>query len=162
MGYTTGFEGRFELDRPLTKEDAAYLREFSETRRMKRNPDVAAKMADRCRVRVGLPIGVEAGYFTGGVGDYGQGNDPSVVEHNVPPKGQPSLWCQWTPSEDLKGIEWNGGEKFYSYVEWLQYIIGHFLKRWGYVLNGEVRWQGEDDEDCGIIVCRDNVVMTAE
>jgi hypothetical protein len=33
-----------------------------------------------------------------------------------------------------------------------------FLAPWGYVLNGEVEWQGEDEEDTGKILVVDNSV----
>ena len=39
-------------------------------------------------------------------------------------------------------------------MEWLQYIINNFIEPWGYVLNGEVNWQGERAEDIGTIVSR--------
>lgn len=48
------------------------------------------------------------------------------------------LYCQWVPTEDGEGIKWDGGEKFYSYTKWLQYLIDNFLIPNGYVLNGEV------------------------
>ena len=50
------------------------------------------------------------------------------------------------------------GEKFYDYVGWIEYLIANFLKPWGYVLNGEVEWHGEDGDDRGMIVVKDNVV----
>jgi hypothetical protein len=34
--------------------------------------------------------------------------------------GFPGFWCQWVPSADGCGIEWDGGEKFYAYDKWLQ------------------------------------------
>ena len=71
---------------------------------------------------------------------------------------QPSLWCQWIPTEDNMGIEWDGGEKFYCYDEWLTYIIDNFLKPWGITLSGEVEYQGEDNDDRGKIIVVDNVV----
>ena len=37
-------------------------------------------------------------------------------------------------------------------------LIEHFFKRWGYTLNGEVEWEGEDSEDRGMIRVVDNVV----
>ena len=90
--------------------------------------------------------------------NFGQDDDPSVIDHNDPPKNQPGLWCQWVPSADGEGIEWNGGEKFYYYVEWLNYIIKNFLIPWGLVLNGTVKWRGEDFNDAGKIIVKDNVV----
>ena len=158
MGYTTEFQGTFSLNKTLTEAQVAYLTKFSETRRMKRNAKFAATLPDPFRNAVGLPIGNEAEYFVGGVGYFGQDDDPSVIDHNDPPKNQPGLWCQWVPSASGEGIEWNGGEKFYYYVEWLNYIIKNFLIPWGLVLNGTVKWRGEDFDDCGKILVKDNVV----
>jgi hypothetical protein len=56
---------------------------------------------------------------------------------------------------------WNGAEKFYYYVKWLEYLIEHFLAPWGYVLNGTVTWQGEEGEDQGTITLADNDVTVA-
>ena len=158
MGYTTEFQGTFSLNKALTEDQVTYLTKFSETRRMKRNAKFAATLPDPFRNAVGLPIGNEAEYFVGGVGDFGQDDDLSVIDHNDPPKNQPGLWCQWVPSADGEGIEWNGGEKFYYYVEWLNYIIKNFLIPWGLVLNGTVKWRGEDFDDAGKIIVKDNVV----
>jgi hypothetical protein len=55
-------------------------------------------------------------------------------------------------------IEWDTGEKFYSYIEWLEYIIYNFLAPKGYVLNGSVEWYGEDRADVGTIVVKSNIV----
>lgn len=160
MGYTTDFSGKFDLDKPLTMPHFAFLKKFNKTRRMKRDAKKAAKLPDTTRADVELPVGDEGAYFVAGVGFMGQDKDASVVDGNKPPKGQPGLWCQWTPSENGKHIEWDGGEKFYDYVEWLNYIITHFLKPWGYVLNGRVTWQGEEHGDIGTIIVKDNVVNT--
>jgi hypothetical protein len=162
MGYTTDFHGQFDLDRPLTLEHAAYLRKFAQTRRMKRDAAKTELRDDPIRKAVGLPVGPEGAYFVGEEGYYGQSTRPDVVDRNDPPEGQPDLWCQWVPTEDLEGIEWDGGEKFYEYVEWLEYIIEHFLRPWGYVLNGSVKWQGESFDDRGLIVVKKNDVGVTE
>ena len=160
MGYTTDFSGSFSLDKPLTDAHAAYLRKFAETRRMSRNVEIASKFPDPIREAAGLPIGEQGSYFVGGLGFCGQELDASVVNSNSEPPGQPSLWCQWVPTDDNDGIEWDGGEKFYNYTKWLEYIIEHFLKPWGYVLNGVVEWFGEEHDDRGMIVVDDNNVTT--
>lgn len=186
MGYTTDFNGEFTLDRALASEHLAYLKAFNETRRMKRDAAKAEKLPDPVRVAAGLPIGDEGGYFVGGGGEFGQGDDESVVDHNTAPgqrgygdgdfqarydtnqrrigegRCQPGLWCQWVPSEDGTMIVWDEGEKFYEYVAWLKYIVEHFLKPWGYVLNGRMTWQGEEPDDSGVIRVTDNVVEAAE
>jgi len=158
MGYTTDFSGNFSLDKPLTDAHAAYLRKFAETRRMARNQTIASTLPDPVREAAGLPIGKQGAYFVGGGRDFGQGDDASITNGNVAPDGQPGLWCQWVPTETDDGVEWDGGEKFYNYIEWLEYIIKHFLAPWGYILNGEVEWLGEDHDDRGKIIVKNNVV----
>lgn len=158
MGYTTDFTGSFSLNKPLSAEHNHYLTLFGQTRRMKRNQSRASKLPDLVRNGAKLPIGNEGAYFVGGAGDYGQDADDSVVDFNTPPLGQPSLWNQWVPSEDGKSIMWNGGEKFYEYTHWIVYITEHFLKPWGYVLNGDVEWIGEDSDDRGMLSIKDNVL----
>jgi hypothetical protein len=160
MGYTRDFEGKFTLDRPLTQDQAEYINTFSLTRRMKRDPLIAQGLPDPIREKVGLPVGIDGEYFVGGLGAYGQDDDDSVLEHNDPSSTQPGLWCQWVPTEDGTAIEWDGNEKFYYYIEWLQYILDNFLIPWGYVLNGSVFWQGERDSDKGWICVKNNLIRT--
>jgi hypothetical protein len=162
MGYTTGFEGRFHLDKPLRAEHAHYLYHFARTRRMRRDAQRTEALPDPVRLDAGLPIGPEAAYFVGGEGFAGQADDDSVVDYNKPPGGQPGLWCHWVPTKDRLAIAWDGGEKFYCYVEWLKYLIEIFLDPWGYSLNGEVTWAGEEYGDTGIIRVVNNVVQTVE
>lgn len=158
MGYSTDFHGSFDVSPPLSAEQTAYLRAFNETRRMTRDPSIASTLPDPVRDAVGLPIGPQGAYFVGGQGDFGQDNDASVVNYNREPIGQPGLWCQWTPTDDGTRIEWDGGEKFYEYEEWIQYIITHFLQPWGCTLNGCVEWEGEHEEDIGALTVTNNSV----
>jgi hypothetical protein len=160
MGYHTDFNGEFDLDKPLSPEHKTYLEQFSYTRRVQRKQSVASKMEDPVRLAAGLPIGKEGAYFVGAKGHCGQDIDDSVKNYNTPPQGQPSLWCQWIPNTDGTAIQWDGGEKFYEYVDWIEYLINNFLKPWGYVLNGEVEWFGEDRHDRGLIVVDNNIVTT--
>lgn len=167
MGYTTDFTGQFDLDKPLTDNHRTYLRSFSDSRRMKRNvPFLEAKFrnnstdvpdyADPLMRAAGLDLGPEGAYYT----RKPHYTDPSVKDYNEPPTGQPGLWCDWHPTADGTAIVWNGAEKFYHYVEWLQYLITHFLAPWGYKLNGEVEWQGESDGDVGTIRVTNNTVVS--
>ncbi len=163
MGYTTDFAGEVIIVPPLNGDEIAYLNDFATTRRMD---------------RTGGP------YFVKGEGDFGQGNGPDQVNnHNGPPTGQPGLWCQWRPGDDGNVIEWDGGEKFYNSVEWMEYLIDHFLKpgavastvedideqdarirnfTFDHVLNGEIYAQGEDYDDRWKLVVENNVVKTAQ
>jgi hypothetical protein len=147
MGYTTDFAGRFELDKPLAPKMKKFLTMLNETRRMKRNVDEA--------------FGIDGEFFVFGTGSYGQDQDNTIVDYNQQPSTQPSLWCQWVPNEDGTAIEWDGGEKFYAYSEWLFYIINKILAPNGYTLNGTVIWQGEETGDVGKIHVVNNVVTVA-
>ena len=158
MGYTTDFDGEFYFEKPLEKKHIAYLQAFANTRRMMRDEGIASKFRDPIRVNAGLPIGEDGCYYIGSSGFKGQDRDSSIVEYNDPPSDQPGLWCQWTVSDDGKALYWDGGEKFYEYVPWLQYIIDHFISKWGYVLSGDVYWYGEDRDDSGLIRVSNNKI----
>jgi hypothetical protein len=159
MGYTTNFSGRLSISKPLTPEHLAYLMKFPKTRRMKRNALMTEKLPDPLRLAVGLPVGDSGGYYVGDP-EYSNGGGKDIVDHNNPPFEQPGLWCQWTPTKDGTGVEWDGGEKFYDYVSWLKYLIKHFYQPWGYTLNGRITWQGEEHGDVGTIIVEDNMVTT--
>src|SRR5437588_5601505 len=124
MGYTTDFFfGGFKLDKPLKAEHAAYLVAFSHTRRMKRDTVETAKLPDPKREAVLLPIGTDGEFFVGSEENFGQNETPSIIDYNDPPATQPNLWCQWVPNDDGTAIVWDGSEKFYDYVPWLEYLV---------------------------------------
>jgi hypothetical protein len=106
MGYTTDFEGKFKLSRPLTVKEFNILKAFSEERH----------------------------------GD----------NLNIYP-GFPGFHCDWVPTENGEGIEWNGAEKFYDYEKWLQLIINKYLTPWGIKISGKVEYQGEGMGDHGTL-----------
>jgi hypothetical protein len=152
MDYDTEFEGRIYIEPPLSEDERKYLNAFSDTRRMK------------CEQG---PYYVERG------GYMGQEKGPDVRDFNTPPEGQPSLWCQWVPTEDGSALEWNGDENFIAPVEWMQYLIEHFLQPnplarqaqpeefaflQGHELNGLIRAQGEVDDDQWTLFVTENRV----
>lgn len=127
--------------------------------------------------------GVEGEYFVLDDGEFGQSRDNSIIDYNEPPgqlsyssnidfqtrwnennkrikngSCQPGLWCQWVLNDDGTELEWDGSEKFYHYIEWLQYLINHFFDRWNIQLNGEVKWEGEDPDDIGKIIVTNNII----
>lgn len=143
MGYTTEFVGSYKIEPPLNDTDRTFLINLASTRRMKRN--------------LGPEFGVDGEFFVDGGGAYGQDHDESVVDYNTPPATQPGLWNHWVPIDDGTELEWDGGEKFYNYEEWLKYIV-NWLSPKGYVVNGETEWQGEDSDDFGKLIVTNNVV----
>lgn len=73
---------------------------------------------------------------------------------------KPGYYCQWVPTDDGTALQWDNGEKFYAYIEWLRYIIDKILAPKGYRVNGSVLWQGEEIGDVGRITVADNAVKS--
>lgn len=126
MGYTTDFEGCFTISPALTEEHQTYLEKFAETRH--ECCPMYSVEDDELTEKVGLSLDEN--------GDF------------------PDIWCQWIPARSDR-LAWDGGEKFYNYVEWLEFLIAHFFNRWGYTLSGSVTWQGEEHGDIGTILIED-------
>jgi len=179
MGYTTDFSGSIEIKRPLTQKQVKYINLLSETRRMKRDVNKLMKLykgehgnpSAKDKTDANEVYGYQGQFFAKDDGQCGQNDDGSVLDYNCPAGqtgfmqgknalGQPGLWCQWEISPDGKYLEWNGGEKFYNYIEWLEYLIQNFFNPWGRKLSGEIEWFGEDREDLGIIIVKKNEVST--
>jgi len=159
MGYTTEFEGSFTITPKLSAECRKYLARFSETRRVKRDVNKLLSLPDPLREKMPLGLGIDGEFFVGEPGTCGtRAEDSSIVDYNVPPSTQPGLWCQWIPTHDGKELAWDGGEKFYNYIEWLQYLVDNFFAPYGYKLNGQVKWAGEDRDDVGVITVVDNII----
>ena len=150
MGYTTNFSGSLEFNKPVAPWLVEYINKFNRTRHMKRDPE---------KIKELYPNWGEL-CFNGELGDEGQyfigDRDASVIHINMPPVGQPGLWCQWMIEEDM--LMWDGGEKFDEYEEWLNYLIKNFFEPLGYVLNGDIEWQGEEYDDFGVIHVVDNFI----
>lgn len=158
MGYTTDFEGAVEVEPPLNKDEISFLKDLVESRRMH---------------RLRGPL-----YVLGASDHFGNEDRSDVVDYNRPAVTQPGLWCQWEPSDDGYLIHWDGNEKFYYSVEWMQYIIENLLSEAGrdyveyhhsgdprldkftfnHVVNGEIHAQGEDEDDTWKLVVKDNIV----
>ncbi|HET6625949.1 MAG TPA: hypothetical protein VFG63_06130 [Nocardioidaceae bacterium] len=110
MGYTTDFIGHIDIAPSLNDYEIAYLTAFSGSRRFERPG-----------------------------GPYDVPGNPRAEEHktsagdtyNRPAAGQPGLRCEWVPCWDGCCLSYSGVEKFYGAVEWLRYLILHFLKQGG-------------------------------
>ena len=157
MGYETNFNGTLTITPKLEEKHRKYLEAFGSTRRMKRDPKLAMKLDDKVREAVGLPIGCDGGFYVGDTDDFGQNRTPDVVDYNRPPADQHGLWCGWSPNDE--GTEYYAQDgKNYDYIDWLKYLVENFLGPWGYKLNGEIEWDGEERGDLGKIKVQDNLV----
>lgn len=149
MGYTTEFSGSVKIDPPLNEQEIEFLNKFSETRRMDRK---------------------KGPYYVNDTNDSGS----DIIDHNSPDDSQPGLWCQWVPTDDGTAIEWDGNEKFYCSVEWMTYLIDHFLSptaiakteleflQANHIVNGKIAAEGEDSGDVWQLVVKDNKVSVKQ
>lgn len=78
--------------------------------------------------------------------------DPDKV-----PAPHPNSYMQWVPGSTLDCIGWDGGEKFYEYAEWLQWIVLWLAAR-GISSSGILSWSGEQAGDTGTLTVIDGRV----
>lgn len=154
MGYNTDFAGSFEIKpEPLEENLTEFLKNLGSTRRMKRT--------------LSPNYGIDGEFYVYGKGNFGQDKEENIVDYNEPPSTQPGLWCDWVPVINYDGppkaisIAWNGSEKTYNYIKWIQYIVENFLLPFDYWLEGEVVWQGEEIFDRGLIkIEKENLLIS--
>ena len=157
MGYTTDFEGSFAITPTPSPEITKYINAFADHRHMVRDPEKVKALFPNWKEQCfNGELGNECEFFVGGTGPFGQDHDDSIINFNSEPGDCPSLWCQWIIENGE--LCWDGGEKFYEYVDWLKYLIKNFFEPSGYTLNGVVDFQGEEDDDCGKITVVNNKV----
>ena len=161
MGYSTDFYGRFKFDKPVSEQLAEYINRFSATRRMPRDNEKIKEIYPNWKELCFFgQLGKNGEYFAPDTKDFGQAMDDSIIDYNgFRSSVHPGLWCQWVISEDREYLEWDGGEKFYNYIEWLEYLIENFFEPLGYTLNEEIEFQGEDSSDFGTIIVVNNKVQ---
>jgi hypothetical protein len=75
--------------------------------------------------------------------------------------GCPDSYLRWVPTDDLMGIVWDEGEKFYHYVEWMCWICDH-LTNLGITANGSLVWQGEETGDTGTLTVTNSQVNVSK
>tara|TARA_R100001463_G_scaffold15141_7_gene39623 strand:- start:12571 stop:13122 length:552 start_codon:yes stop_codon:yes gene_type:complete len=121
MGYTTNFTGLMALSRRLTQDE---LDEYNQVWLNDRHDTT----------------GEYSGDYRGGL------------------EKAPSIYNKWEIIDDVEHgitdihcLAWNGGQKFYQYVNWLKFIVSDFLQPKGIYLKGKIRFSGEDVEDAGVI-----------
>lgn len=77
------------------------------------------------------------------------------------PGKHPDGYMQWLPTDDLRGLVWDGNEKFYDYVEWMEWLVAR-LAEWGIAGNGAIHWQGEENGDTGVLSVTGSTVIATK
>lgn len=105
MGLHTDYLGHARIEPPLSPAEVDFLKSFNHTRHCgERSPlEVAAHPSDNDRT-----------------------GDTDAYNRTAP--GMPGLWCPWTCCDEGCCLFWDQGEKPYSPVQWLTYLIDTFLR----------------------------------
>lgn len=180
MGYTTNFYGTVYFNKPVAPELKEFINKFSHNRHMTRDPELIKKMDPNWKQhcfngnlgpngiyyyppekipedKISRKMSWEKPAENKMINNmFGQLVDISVTADS-PAEGVPGYWCQWVINDDDE-LEWDGSEKFYAYDRWMEFLIKHFFAPEGYVLNGAIDFQGEDQYDRGTMYVSDNVV----
>ncbi len=158
------FSGQFELNHPLEPKQVAYLDRFHAIRHMIWDVGNIQSLLDPLREAVGLPVGVQGMYFVASSMDHEKVEQhPYVIDSSPltryyieaglsrdddrsrPVLLVPGYWCHWVPDAEGKALIWDGDEEFYAFVDWLSFLIEHFLEPWGYSLAGTVTYRDNED-----------------
>lgn len=160
MGYETLLRGSFTITSSLQPAHLAYLETFCKQRHPKRDAALTATLPDPLREAVGLPVGEDGAYFVNGQDEEEQWprRKGSILNFYGPSLEVPALFCAWQPSQDGTTLvpAKPGWARVEEPVEWLGYLIAHFLQPWSYQLTGQGEWFGDDREDTGRIAIDGN------
>lgn len=140
MGYTTCYSGVLHFNKEPSKALITAINDFANMRH---------EYSDCPGIWCDWVIGKE-------LKEYGECNYNAVCPYNQ----LPSVEKKFEAVSDEIVLGWDGVEKFYKGAEWLQYIIDNIIEPNfpEYKLNGQLSWQGEEDEDTGTISVTDNIV----
>jgi len=108
-----------------------------------------------------FPRDVDQGILSGILNTYIERKnwaEHGIIDWNMPAGSCPSLYCPWTPSKDGMEIIPDGSDKPYEYTKWLFFICRNFLEPKKHILNGIVKWQGEEPDDFGQIEIINNEI----
>ncbi len=74
-----------------------------------------------------------------------QVNELAYKRHDTSDPKIPGFYLQWIIEN--KQLQWDCNEKFYNYVEWLEYLLENIFIPNNIMLNGEIEWRGEEWDD---------------
>lgn len=159
MGYSTDFNGMIKISPNLKELDKEFLDKFFQIRHMKRD---MSKLKGISKNDI-KEFGNDGCFYLKDYDNFNEMYDDKTIININDSGDMPSLWCNLEIVEDNgeSFVQWNGSEKTYGINEengWFTWLIDNFFKPNGYVLNGEMTWQGEEDDDTGTIKIKNNVV----
>lgn len=160
MSYTYDLFGTLSVSPPLSPAQVAYIQEFSHSYRHKFAPKWQS-WPNPLREAVGLPVGIDGEYISSAMGTGSDFIDNCMEVDTDTPNNQPSFQCCWTANNKGIVVQWNKLGRTFAPAPWLEYMIEHFFKPWGVMLNGKVECHGEEKDDRTLIVVNNNTVRCA-
>ena len=170
MGYDTEFEGSFKLSRRVTPDEFDYMRRFNFTRHEAFDVDKLIAEFGDSRGLKGLGYGERGEYYVSAIDGHCARENACIVRggymyrprhYQYGDEKEISPNCHWKLTDDGMRLVWDGGEKTYDYIEWLDVTIGIF-EHWGITLSGSVNWHGDDDDDDGNITVLENRIVKTD
>lgn len=155
MGYNTDFDGEIKINPALPKDIANYIRDFSRVKHIKRDPEVVPSLND------GKGLSYCFNGNPGPDGCYYIGKDESLGTGEEELDGL-SLWCDFTVSQDGSEIMWNQSSRTIKALEWISFLINHFIAPFGHVCNGTIECCGDNFDDKWEICVENNEVTRNE
>jgi hypothetical protein len=116
MGYSTDFIGIIDIYPPLNDAEQAYLTAYAGSRR-----------TDTEQAPYVVPGNPAAEEFEPTVLPV-EAKRQSIAARDRTTDRPPGPWCGWVPAWSGDCLTFDGKEKFYEPVEWLRYLIAHFLR----------------------------------
>lgn len=115
MGYSTDLIGHIDINPPLNDHEQAYLAGFAGSRRgLPGQPPYTVP---------GNPAAEEFDATTASTAT----STRAAARYVKQADAVPGPWCGWVPAWSGGCLTYDGKEKFYAPVEWMQYLIDHFL-----------------------------------
>ena len=160
MGYSIDLDGKIKISPKLKANDKEFLDKFFQIRHMKRDMSKLKGISKNAIKEFGKD---GCFYLKDYYDDIKEMPDDKTIININDSGDMPSLWCDLEIVEENgeSFVQWNGSEKTYGVnVEngWFNWLIDNLFKPCGYVLDGEMTWQGEYDDDTGTIKIENNIV----
>ena len=146
-GDATELEGYFKVNKPLDEETQFIIRGLRHGMSQKRDSQLLADYLGMSLEECLIKYGVDGQLYV-------KDNNVAVICHKGYIKQQITYqpWIgsfiprfSWKYFPEEQAIRWDRSEKFYCYVEWIQYLIDYVLAPRGYVLNGHVETFNDAD-----------------
>lgn len=159
MGYSTSFYGTIDISPALSEDMFKYIRKFSNVRHVKRDVATIPSLNDG----EGLSFCFNGNPGTDGCYYVGEDRtvDSPTSDADEPLDGL-SHWCDFSVSTTGDALVWTKCSDTKNGLEWITFLIEHFLKPLGHVCNGKMECQGDEFDDQWELCVENNKVTRKE